>query len=221
MFSIDVIILTKSSKHDKYCVAGIELKTREWVRLVSTNDGCDGAVSKYEMTDINGYEIVPLDVVRVRVNRKCPIGCQSENYELTYGYKWQVIKKLSFNDAIKYAYPCRSKFIFGNSYMYISHERIEEQKNSLLIAEVKNLTIFKNEQRKSKCSFKYGGYTYDTISMTDPEYYHYEFCYIENAYIVVSLPHTEYNGKHYKFVAKIFPLTSIITKITPLSDLFD
>lgn len=221
MFSIDVLILTKSSKHDKYCVAGVDVKTREWVRLVSTNDECDGAVSKFEMTDKNGYEIVPLDVVRVMVNRKCPIGCQTENYELCYGYKWQLIGRMSFNDVMQYIYPSDSKFIFGNSYMYISHERIEEQKNSLLIAEVKDLRIFENERRKQKCDFKYGGYTYNTVSMTDPEYYHYEDCYIEKAYIVVSLPHSDYNGKHYKFVAKIFPVTPVITKIKPLADLFN
>ena len=220
MFSIDVLILTKSSKHDNYCVAGVDVKTREWVRLVSTCDERDGAVSRYEMTDRNGYEIVPLDVVRVVVNRKCPIGCQSENYELSYGYKWQLIDRISFYDAMQYISLYRSKFIFGNSYMYISHEKIEEQKKSLLIAEVKDLRIFKNEQRKQKCVFKYGGYTYNTVSMTDPEYYRYEDCYIEKAYIVVSLPHNDYNGKHYKFVAKIFPITPIVTKTCPLIDLF-
>ena len=31
----------------------------------------------------------------------------------------------------------------------------------------------------------------------------------------------DYNGKHYKFVAKIFPVTPVITKIKPLADLFN
>lgn len=34
----DIIVLTCSAKHSDYCVAGIDLETDEWIRLVASDD---------------------------------------------------------------------------------------------------------------------------------------------------------------------------------------
>ena len=42
---IRMVVLTKSSKYGKNCVAGINLGTGEWVRLVTNDESSHGAVS--------------------------------------------------------------------------------------------------------------------------------------------------------------------------------
>ena len=44
----EVAILTRSSKFKRYCVAGIDINTGEWVRFVSDNEQAHGALSAYD-----------------------------------------------------------------------------------------------------------------------------------------------------------------------------
>jgi hypothetical protein len=218
MFNIDLVILTKSAKKKGYCVAGIDLNTHDWVRLISSNDECDGALSDSEMRSRGGYTFQPLDVVRVTISEQAPIGCQTENYIVAYGYPWQSLGKMNFQDVLRICSVVKSQYIFGNKYKYITSETINAFNRSLLLTEVTDLHIFKNEMNKQKCNFRYNGNNYYELSVTDPDYYKYTDCEIKRAYIVVSLPHTDYEGKYYKFVAKIFPETQIVDK-NPLSSL--
>ena len=86
---------------------------------------------------------------------------------------------------------------------------MNEYNHSLLMAEVYDLKVFKNEFNKEKCNFSYKGRICRDLSVTDPEYYCYGECKMSRAYIIVSLPHKDYRGKYYKFVAKIFPQSPI------------
>lgn len=45
MGKIKMVVLTKSSKYGKNCVAGINLVNGNWVRLVTNDESSHGAVS--------------------------------------------------------------------------------------------------------------------------------------------------------------------------------
>ncbi len=40
----EIIILTKSDKRAGYCIAGIDKKTGEWIRVISSNNSTEHAV---------------------------------------------------------------------------------------------------------------------------------------------------------------------------------
>ena len=58
----EVAILTKSSKHGGFCVAGVDLDTGEWVRLVSDDVQSHGALSRRDITYEDRSICTPLDV---------------------------------------------------------------------------------------------------------------------------------------------------------------
>lgn len=208
MFYIDIVILTKSSKQKGFCVAGINLLTHEWVRLVSPSQEHDGALSINELCLPNGYILQPLDIARVPILKYYPQGCQSENYLIASETPWEYLGKMALSDVIKKSNVLHPPLIFGNKYKYIKSDMIDMFNRSLLLTEVTDLKIYRKEGTtvRHKCEFKHNGNLYEEISMTDPDYYRYNTYDIKKAYIVVSLPHKDFpEGRYYKFVAKIFP----------------
>ena len=205
-----IVMLTKSSKFGKYCVAGIDLYKREWVRLVSPTGESDGAISDYEMRSADGYIFKPLDVVKVATIKRDPIGCQTENQVLDTRYPWTLLGTMTLSGVL-YHHPIETpNYIFEDTQKYLLEDAVKKYNHSLVFTEVTNLTVYKNELNKQKCSFTYNGYNYYDISVTDPDYYTYLECKIQKAYIVVSIPHSAYEGRFYKFVAKIFPLAKTV-----------
>ena len=58
-----IIILTKSKKHSGYCVAGIDYKTGEWIRLVSSDIETEGAVPMKDLLFSNGEILEIYDII--------------------------------------------------------------------------------------------------------------------------------------------------------------
>lgn len=200
----DIVILTKSAKHSNYCVAGIDIKTRRWIRLVSDDVATDGALSNFDIRLSTGELCKPLDLVRVEIDKPVPEGCQTENHLIEKGKKWVKLDELTIADVVKLHYPSNKPYIFGNDRPYING--IDYMKYSLILAEVDNIKVYNNEFGRRKANFTYKSHFYQEISVTDPEYYDgltYDF---KKAYIVVSIPKTDFDGKYYKFIAKIFPI---------------
>jgi hypothetical protein len=77
--NIEVVILTKSIKNGGYCVAGIDINTSKWVRLVSSDRDSHGALFEQDIQYRNGMNCEPLDVARVPILRKMPTAYQPEN----------------------------------------------------------------------------------------------------------------------------------------------
>ena len=92
-----ICILTKSYKDKGYCVAGIDLKTRQWIRLVSAVDE-DDKIPYYYMND---YDIDVLDVIEIETIRHIPKGCQKENYLININLPPKKIGSLSFEKLLK------------------------------------------------------------------------------------------------------------------------
>ena len=53
----DIVILALSAKNYDYCVAGIDVRTNEWVRPYSRNKATEGAIPAEHITYSNGTKI--------------------------------------------------------------------------------------------------------------------------------------------------------------------
>lgn len=62
------IMLTKSSKNGKYCVAGIDAASGEWIRLVTDDKATDDAVADDDLECTNGRIAEILDEIEVDAN---------------------------------------------------------------------------------------------------------------------------------------------------------
>ena len=65
----DIVILTKSRKNNEYCVAGLDIETGEWIRLVTDETGAPLLSVHTEYKNVQGF-CEPLNVVRVEILRR-------------------------------------------------------------------------------------------------------------------------------------------------------
>ena len=77
-----IIIMTESSKFSGKCVAGIDVDSGEWVRLVSDDPETHGAIANEDLFYENGRRCELLDVVDVLIVGECNDDIQPEtSYE--------------------------------------------------------------------------------------------------------------------------------------------
>lgn len=210
-----ICILTKSSKHGGYCVAGIDIDTKQWIRLISSEDPSCDQIKKDEMVICN-QEINCLDIIEFDFLKNVPTNCQTENWLVNKNIKPKYCGKISLEKFNSWATMDNNSLFIMNSSNSLCKDEIEHLKRSLFIFKVQNLKIdtavidyFGEAKPKNKCSFSYNNHIYSNMSLTDPEYRDpkQNGLIIDNALIVASLPCLPYqDGLYYKFVAKIFPI---------------
>ena len=208
---MDIIILTMSAKHGKYCVAGIDIDNGELVRLVSSDEESSGAIN-YSSTLIgNRVQCQPLDLVSVPILYSLPLEYQPENVLIDERIGWVHLDRLSLDDVLAIHALDLSPYIFGSTSYSLTEAQLRRVQRSLTIVKVKNLVINQiprpDGSTKTKCSFIFNSLSYSNMSVTDPDYFRLrDGTIIENAIIIVSLPNQSYMDKWFKFVSKIFPL---------------
>jgi hypothetical protein len=203
---MEVVILTKSSKNKGYCVAGIDLNNRQWVRLVSDDKESHGSLFNKDMRYEDNTYCKVLDSVRVPIIQKAPTAYQPENVLIDKTVFWKKIGRLSIHDVLKLHPAEKHIYLLGNEWPYITQEKVAAVGHSLVLIEVANVAIAHTESRKAKAKFQYGLKIYENMSVTDPDFYLSEQT-IKHAVLVLSLPDIPHNEKYYnKFIAKIFPL---------------
>lgn len=200
-----ICILTKSIKDHDYCVAGIDITTGKWIRLVTSKDG--GAFPKEMLDDKNFKE---LNVLEVEVKEHVPYHVQIENWLIDANSEIKKIGNLSKLQVFNLHPIEKPKMIFGTMRNELEKAEIKKLNHSLEIINVKELqldTSLKGDGKHHyKVKFQYNGYTYN-LSLTDPKYRNEDFDQIRipSATIIVSIPAVPYgeNDLYYKFVAKI------------------
>ncbi len=203
----DVLILTKSAKHGEYCVAGIDLQTRQWIRLVSSEQSTMYALTRNMIVYDNHRECDILDIVRVKIVEKMPLEIQRENVLIDEGEYFEFLGRANI-DALE-DYLDNDFFIYGDNASYISRTKALSFGYSLRMYKVKNPILSEHENNKGnmrrKLSFEYNGMQYNNWSMTDYQYYKVPVGKLaDEAVIIVSIPEDDYYGNYYKFVAQIF-----------------
>ena len=201
-----VYILTKSLKDREYCVAGIDMFSGEWIRLVNSKDG-DACPKEF----LDDKDIKVLDIIEIELKIAVPYGAQKENWLIDENIPVQKIgsRKLS---QLLYLRPFdKPEFIFGSKGNELEKAEVKKLDHSLELLPVSDLvldTSLKGDGRNHyKVKFNYKNQSYN-LSLTDPKYRNENFdgIRIPNAKVIVSIHAVPYgeNDLFYKFVAKIF-----------------
>ncbi len=201
-YNRDLVILTKSAKNGANCVAGIDVNTGKWVRLVKNKDN---AIPNYNMVCDDGHICEPLDVVRVTFSCKVPSGCQTENEQIHDFKKWEYLDTWELEDVLD-IHPAEIKqSIFGNQRCTLFEDEKDNLDYSLMIIKVSDLKFYTaSETGKTKAAFVYNGYQYNNISVTDRDFFGFEG-FLNSAFVVMSIPNSTLPGYNYfKFIAKVF-----------------
>lgn len=210
-----ICILTKSYKHGGFCVAGIDLNTKEWVRLVNSDNPDIDEIKKEQMF-LNGEPIECLDVIECDFIKRIPHSCQTENWLLNNSFQPKYIKTITIEELMKIVKIEKDDYFIFNQSNLLSSFEISKINRSLYLYHVQNLKIeaisyeYYGEIRfKYKCSFIYNNIQYNNISLTDPTYRDIiqDGLNLEHALIIASLPCVPYKDNfYYKFVAKVIPV---------------
>lgn len=204
-----IIILTKSSKHSGYCVAGIDSETGQFLRIVSSRPEKHLFANDMKYKDNSIAQI--LDIAKVPIINSVPSRHQQENVLVNSDIIWEKLDKSTLCNIQEKHPPEKHQNIFGNTYSYITKPKVIKLNYSLILIIVKDLTLVKSTNNKGehkiKATFIYNEVENKNISVTDPEYYNIasDMKFLE-AILIISLPENPYNDKYYKFIAKIFPL---------------
>ena len=98
-----VIILTKSNKNGGYCVAGIDVNTGEFIRLVSEDNDSHYALSNSDLIyDDEKTYVEPMDIVIVQLKGKQNSWYQPENYIINDEYYFLKVGTASENEVQNY-----------------------------------------------------------------------------------------------------------------------
>ena len=206
MKHIRFLVMTKSSKNRGFCVAGFDIDTGEWIRLVSNDIEKHGALSYKHMAISGTRQCSVGEVIDVCVIAPIPSLCQTENMLISDMEQIKLLGRCT-NNQICAIHPLeKPTHIFLNEKSYLTEEEISKLKRSLHFVEVLNLQLSlkpsTSGKMKSKASFTYNNVRYNDISMTDPEFNSFDLT-AEKAWIVVSLPNEAFGEDrlYFKFVA--------------------
>ena len=200
-----ICILTKSLKDRDYCVAGIDITTGKWIRLVTSKDG--GAFPKEILDDKHFKE---LNVLEVEDKEHVPYHVQNENWLIDESTEIKKNGSLSKQQIFNLHPIEKPDMIFDNPKNELERNEIKKLNHSLEMINAKELqfdTSMKGDGRHHyKVKFQYNELEYN-LALTDLKYRNEDFDQIRipSATIIVSIPAIPYgeNNLYYKFVAKI------------------
>ncbi|MPQ30549.1 hypothetical protein E4V42_03740 [Clostridium estertheticum] len=209
-----VIILTKSRKYKNYCVAGIDFKTGEWVRLVSMDSTINHAVKKIDFTYENGEEAEILDIVNIECLENKTNYYQPENWVYEEKYYWEKKGQVSIDDVKAKIKQIDDEYVFYNGEKNITKEFIETipvaERYSLKLISPENAKVYVKtyDRLKHYAVFDYNGVNYGTLGITDEVFN--EGCSsegwykLENISFVLSLADIyPADNSHYKVIASV------------------
>jgi len=202
-----IVILTKSSKYGKLCVAGIDVENGSWIRLCCTTDTKAGELDRKYLITTDGKECDILEEVEIYVKDGLASLFQPENVYIDETKRFKFLKRVNLNDVLKLHPLENTPFILGNANYKLNYDEVAIIKKSLSIVKVSNLNLSINEKNKTKAEFHYNNHCYRYVSVTDPNFFSKEVN-IGSAVIVVSLPDDDWSKEngYFKYIAKIFIL---------------
>jgi hypothetical protein len=175
LFMTQIICLANSWKRGERCIAGIDIKTRNWIRPI-----CDrlefGCIPKY-IRSLNGKEPQLLDVIDIPLNpHSCESGFALENKQILPG-KWQKIGIVNPQNLIKVSN--NNWVILHNSDRYVTVSFLKSlpfiERRTIQLTYTSQLQITKELKTDGRTKWKGTlinnfGYKLDNASITDPEF---------------------------------------------------
>jgi hypothetical protein len=209
----DILILANSKKNRGYCVAGKDIQTNRWMRIVGDQPGSELSLAQTAYTDITGKtRIQPFEpfnkIVRVPLGAPAPLVYQPENI-LIGQTPWQEIQVTQ--SSISYDTP---PDLWGPGDRIIStdiQERNVHILQSLYYIQVSHLQFYVNDYNGNRACFQYGENYYDLGATMNPIIFQalMNGQLPHNNIITVSLAGAFRNkysqqDEHYKLVAAVF-----------------
>lgn len=127
---VRMLCMANSTKLGGRCVAGIDLESHRWIRLVSDDD--NGTLYPRHYSLVGGGEPRLLDVIRVNVLQGLPKLYQPENY-LTGPGRWELVERPGDPaETIPALATCRTlgPMVFNDASDRIPVERFEHEPSS-------------------------------------------------------------------------------------------
>ena len=118
-----ICILTKSYKHGGYCVAGVDIETKEWIRLVNSDNPSTDEIRKEQMI-LNGKVIDCLDVLEYDFIKNVPNSCQTENWLLNNTISPKFIKSISLEELADIVELDKEEFFIYNKSNLLNKEEV-------------------------------------------------------------------------------------------------
>ncbi len=209
----DVLVLANSRKKSGYCVAGKDIATNRWIRVVGNSNGSELNFSQIKYLDTSGNiqntSYQPFNkFIRLNLGVSVPLNYQPENV-LIGQTPWQEIQVGKYNATLD---TPTDLWGIGDR---ISADDIQQGRviisQSLYWIQVTNLQFYVNNYGTNRASFQYGVYSYDLGATMDNQIFKAivaGHCG-HNSILTVSLAGqflNKYSGKneHYKLVAAVF-----------------
>lgn len=213
-----LLFVASSIKHSLYCVAGIDVESKRFFRIVKDESGKEIDWRNYKIV---GYRsILPINnnlpfLAKVNILKKVPLNYQPENVIIDKNINF--IKTVKLEELEEYvSYP---RSLWGKD-SYIEYSDNLKINYSLFLIKVDKIKLYlkdrslfgKSPQRRG--IFRYNNIIYD-LPLTDPGFEYLKEEVLANKYLIISLGEP-YEGKCYKIIAKIFKEIPIKEKILDL-----
>ncbi len=215
----EIICLANSKKLNERCIAGIDIKTGQWVRPVCLDYPEDGRVPR-KIRLINGQEPQLLDVIDIPLdNQGEDFGFESENLNILPG-NWKKVGRVTPNKILQYRDT--SQYILHNTWKFVQEEYLKNlqfsQRKTIQLEYIEDLFVEWDETKKWRASLGNGSdIILDDLPITDPEFiealeYGYE---PQNPCLVtvsLGMPYTPYDDWEYgaccwKLIAGVIELS--------------
>ena len=214
----ELVCLANSRKHGGRCVAGIEIESNNWIRLVSASVSHE--VSPRERQYLGGVEPAVLDIVSMSVVAPRPDGFQRENWLLDPAVRWQKEGRVGWTELC--SLEQRPERLWVNGYQTaagcndcVPVEHRDSLVDSLKLIRVESVTLnvspalphATDKRPRVRARFEYGNEEYE-LKVTDPVYEErlrakvVGSFQLGESYLTVSLGE-EFKGHFYKLVASI------------------
>jgi DNA-binding MarR family transcriptional regulator len=220
----EIIILANSIKHNGRCIAGKDIKSGEWVRIVPLNE--NRAFTDAELYELYGDRKGPelLDIISIAFSYKKPLNYHPEDEYIKSESKWEKTGSIANVEDINKLVDTED-WVSNTTNISGKSDRIESahfDTNKLLISlqlirldGYKNRPVIKYQYKQNKnyyrprLCFDLNGYNYDLV-VTYPKYRILNDDpgpeSLGNCYIVVGLSEGYEDGYHYKLVVGIIPI---------------
>lgn len=170
----ELILLATSKKYGKYCVAGIDTASGQWLRLVTTDSDAHYAIDAQDLVMDSGEMAQKLDVVRLETVDRAITYFQTENYVIRKNAPWHKVGTASIRDVTAIHPTNREEFIFYDTTRRLSRQFFTglsfDRIHSLLLISPEEAQVEirdQDEKRRVLLHLTYRGRRHEPLPVTD------------------------------------------------------
>jgi hypothetical protein len=209
----DILILANSTKKRGYCVAGKEIASNKWIRLVANSMGAELGLNQTTYNDLaNRRQTIPYEplnkVLRLNLGNAVPLLYQPENVLVNQNLGQEI--KVT-QPSITYDTPSDLWGVGDRIKASDIEQGLVKITQSLYLIQVSNMQFYTNNYNKNRAYFQYENNTYDLGTTINPSIFNNlkNGLLSHNNIITISLGEPFLNPRsnqreHYKLVAAVF-----------------